>query len=113
LAYRVVDPAPAAPKGSPVGPGRTTATSSRLLYEVLGGVYDWLGFDTVADRVFRDLVIARIVEPASRLDSLRVLADLGVDLVSYKTIDRHVRMVESGVMRSPGNACPMPPAAAG
>lgn len=92
-------PAPAAPKGAPVGPGRTTATSSRLLYEVLGGVYDWLGFDTVADRVFRDLVIARIVEPTSRLDSLRVLADLGAELVSYKTIDRHVRMVESGGYR--------------
>ncbi len=75
-------PAPAAPAGSPVGPGRTTATSSRLLYDVLGGVYDWLGFDAVDDRVFRDLVIARIVEPTSKIDSLRVLADLGADLVA-------------------------------
>ena len=84
--------APAMP-GPPVGPGRTTATSSRLLYDVLGHVYDWLGFDTVADPVFRDLVIARIVEPTSRRDSLRVLADLGANLVSYKTIDRHARMI--------------------
>lgn len=45
------------------------------------------------------MVIARIVEPTSRLDSLRVLADLGAELVSYKTIDRHVRMVESGGYR--------------
>ena len=37
-------PAPAAHRGSPVGPGRTAATSSRLLYDVLGAVYDWLGF---------------------------------------------------------------------
>ena len=92
-------PAPAAPKGAPVGSGCTAATSSRLLYDVLGAVYDWLGFDAVADPVFRDLVIARIVEPTSKLDSLRVLADLGAELVSYKTIDRHVRMIESGGYR--------------
>lgn len=86
-------PAPAPAQRPPVGPGRTTATSSRLLYDVLGTVYDWLGFDAVADPVFRDLVIARIVAPTSRLDSLRVLADLGAELVSYKTIDRHARMI--------------------
>jgi hypothetical protein len=77
------------------GPGRTTATSSRLLYGVLGGVYDWLGFDVVDDLVFRDLVIARIVEPTSKLDSARVLADLGVQTVSYRSIQRHlVKTVE-------------------
>jgi DDE family transposase len=92
-------PAPAAHKGSPVGPGRTAATSSRLLYDVLGAVYDWLGFDAVEDPVFRDLVIARIVEPTSKIDSLRILADLGAEPVSYKTIDRHVRKVESGRSR--------------
>src|SRR5699024_10910127 len=92
-------PGPAALPGSPVGPGRTAATSSRLLYDVVGAVYDWLGFDAVADPVFRDLVIARIVEPTSRLDSLRVLADLGAELVSYKTVDRHVRMIESAGYR--------------
>ena len=37
----------------------------------------------------------RIVEPTSKLDSLRVLADLGAELVSYKTIDRRIRMIES------------------
>jgi hypothetical protein len=77
------------------GPGRTTATSSRLLYDVISEVYDWLGFDALADPVFRDLVIARIVEPTSKLDSVRVLADLGAELVSYKTIDRHVRKAEA------------------
>jgi hypothetical protein len=45
------------------------ATNSRLLYDVLGAVYDWLGFDAVADPVFRDLVIARITEPTSKLDA--------------------------------------------
>jgi hypothetical protein len=86
-------PAPAVRAGAPVGSGRTAATHSRLLYDVLGAVYDWLGFDAVADPVFRDLVIARIVEPTSKLDSLRVLADLGAEVLSYKTIDRHARKV--------------------
>ncbi|PND54227.1 IS1634 family transposase, partial [Mycobacterium sp. ENV421] len=76
-----------------VPPGRTVGTRSRLLYDVLGHVYDWLGFDTVGDAVFRSLVIARIVEPTSKLDPSRVLADLGAELVSYKTIDRHVRTI--------------------
>jgi hypothetical protein len=41
-----------------------------VLYDLLGAVHDWLGFDAGADPVFRDLAIARIVEPTSKLDSL-------------------------------------------
>ncbi len=78
-----------------VPPGRTVGAGSRLLYDILGHVYDWLGFDTVGDAVFRDLVIARTVEPTSKLDASRVLADLGAQLVSYKTIDRHVRKIHA------------------
>jgi Transposase DDE domain len=49
--------------------------------------------------VFRDLVIARIVEPTSKVDSLRVLADLGADAVSYRTIQRHLAKVNTGNYR--------------
>jgi transposase len=84
---------PAKPKGLPVGPGRTAATSSWLLYEAIGKTYDGLGFHAVGDEVFRDLVIARIVEPTSKLDSLRVLNDLGANTVSYRTIQRHLRSI--------------------
>jgi Transposase DDE domain len=82
-----------------VPPGRTMGASSRLLYDVLGGVYDWLGFDVVADPVFRDLVIARIAEPTSKADAERVLADLGAKTVSYRTIARHLDQVGSGKYR--------------
>jgi Transposase DDE domain len=92
-------PVPASAAGPPVGSGRTVGTSSRLLYDVLGAVYDWLGFDAVADPVFRDLVIARIVEPTSKLDVSRMLADLGAELVSYKTIDRHARKIHTARYR--------------
>jgi len=87
------NPAPVVP------PGRTLGTSSRLLYDVLAHVYNWLGFGEVGDDVLRDLVIARIVEPTSKIDALRVLADLGATLVSYKTIDRHVRSLHAGPAR--------------
>ena len=87
------------PKGAPVAPGRTAATSSRLLYDVIGGIYDWVGFDVVDDAVFRDLVIARIVEPTSKADAARVLADLGAEPVSYKTIQRHLAKVNTGKYR--------------
>jgi hypothetical protein len=87
------------PKGAPVASGRTAATSSRLLYDVIGAIYDWVGFDVVADGVFRDLVIARIVEPTSKVDSLRVLADLGADALSYRTIQRHLAKVNTANYR--------------
>ncbi|OBB07015.1 hypothetical protein A5731_27380 [Mycolicibacterium conceptionense] len=81
------------------GPGHITGTSSRLLREVLGHVYDWLGFDVVDDAVFRDLVSARIVEPTSKLDSIRVLEDLGATTVSYRTIQRHLDVIGPGGYR--------------
>lgn len=86
---------PGVAKGAPAPTGRTAATHSRLLYDVLGAVYDWLGFDVVADAVFGDLVIARIVEPTSKADAARVLADLGADTVSYRTIQRHLVKVNT------------------
>ena len=90
---------PGVPTGAVAPPGRTAATSSRLLYDVLAAIYDWLGFGTVEDAVFRDLVIARIVEPSSKADAARVLTDLGADTVSYRTIQRHLRKVNTGRYR--------------
>ncbi|WP_132471265.1 IS1634 family transposase [Rhodococcus sp. SMB37] len=74
-------------------PGRTETTASILLRQVLHTAYDQLGFDRLDDAVFRDLVIARIVEPGSKLDAGRVLRDLGADPPSYATIKRHLRWI--------------------
>jgi hypothetical protein len=87
------------PKGVPAAPGRTISTQSRLLYDTLGAVYDWLGFDVVDDAVFRDLVIARVVEPTSKADAASVLTDLGAETVSYKMIQRHLARVNTGGYR--------------
>jgi hypothetical protein len=68
--------------------------SSRMshLLDGLGRGYDVLGFGraTGGDEVFRQLVLARIIEPASKLDSLRVLQEAGVAPVSYATLKRRL-----------------------
>ena len=41
---------------------RVLTSCSGLLYDALAGIYSSLGFDAVGDEVFRDLVIAWVVE---------------------------------------------------
>lgn len=63
------------------------------LWDGLAAAYDALRFEAAAggDEVFRQLVLARIVEPTSKHDSLRVLAEVGVDPVpSYATLKRRL-----------------------
>ena len=80
-------------------PGRVVATESRLVYEALASVYTSLGFDSLQDPVFRDLVIARIVEATSLHDSGRVLADLGRQPASYATMKRTLGRAKPGRYR--------------
>ena len=49
------------------------------LHDALERGFRVLGLDAAAggDSVFRDLVLARIIEPVSKLDSLRVLEEAG------------------------------------
>jgi hypothetical protein len=51
-----------------------------------------LGFDeaTGSDEAFRALVLARIIEPTSKLESLRVLEEVGVDPPAYQTLVRRL-----------------------
>jgi transposase len=61
---------------------------SGLLWNTLQEQYRQMGFDQLGDEVFEALCIARIVEPTSKLDSLRVLADLGVDPIDRNKLYR-------------------------
>lgn len=67
---------------------RLRRSYSGLLWDVLNGVYDTLGFNAVDDPVFRQLVLARIIEPASKLDTIRILDGLGLDAPSNTSIHR-------------------------
>ena len=87
------------------GAARVASTDARLLFEALAGLYSSLGFDAVADEVFRDLVIARVVEPTSLLDTARILTDLGRAPASYATMKRTLtRAVATGEAGGPGGS---------
>jgi len=59
---------------------------SELLWNILREQYHKVGFTRLNDEVFEALCIARIVEPTSKLDSLRVLADLGVGTIDQNKL---------------------------
>jgi hypothetical protein len=77
-----------------VGSGPLEIASSRMahLWDALCRAYDVLGFAeaTGGDEVFRDLVLARIVEPTSKLDAVRVLEEVGVAPASYRSVTRRL-----------------------
>ena len=72
---------------------------SWLLGSCLRLVYQQLGLDTLRDEVFELLCIARIVEPVSKLDSIRVLKDLGITDLSNAAIHRCLKRVIAGNYR--------------
>jgi hypothetical protein len=80
--------------GSPGPSGPLPITFSRMshLVDALERGYRVLGFEDAADgdEVFRHLVLARIIEPVSKLDSLRVLEEAGVTPASYRTLKRRL-----------------------
>jgi hypothetical protein len=79
--------------GRPRAGPRVVATPSLLLWEALAGVYTALGFDAVGDQAFRSLVLGRIIEPTSKIDTLRVLAEVGVPAPSPATVTRCIKRV--------------------
>jgi Transposase DDE domain len=68
------------------------STRSQLLWEALGLAYARLGFDAACgqDEVFKALVLARLIEPTSKLDTIRVLEEIGIAAPSYPTINRRL-----------------------
>jgi hypothetical protein len=80
--------------GVPGPSGPLPIISSRMshLVNALERGYRLLGLEDAAggDGVFRELVLARIIEPASKLDSLRVLEEAGAAPASYATVKRRL-----------------------
>jgi len=79
---------------------------SRLLFQVLNSQYQQLGFSQLEDLDFANLCIARIVEPTSKLDSLRVLADLGANNIGRNQLYRCLqRVVDQNYRKTIGKLC--------
>ena len=79
--------------------GVITGKRSALLWHVLTSVYARLGFDALDDAAFQQLVLARIIEPTSKADSLRVLEEIGVEHASLRTMFRSLRRAAVGGYR--------------
>jgi hypothetical protein len=78
----------------PAGSEPLPITSSQMthLWDGLCAAYRILGFKaaTYGDNVFRDRVLARIIEPSSKSDAERVLREVGVQPASYATVKRRL-----------------------
>jgi hypothetical protein len=61
---------------------------SGLLWHTLQEEYEKIGFSRLKDEAFKALCLARIVEPTSKIDTIRVLADLGVDPIDQNKLYR-------------------------
>jgi len=84
---------PALVGGTPAA--RVVSSSSRWLWQVLIDAYDHLGFDVVDDEAFRALVLARLIEPTSKADTVRVLEEIGV-------APPHVNTLHAALKRAKG-----------
>jgi hypothetical protein len=84
----------AGPPASPGRPrshsasGRVVNTAALTLWNVLGDAYARLGFDTIADKAFRAMTLARVIEPTSKADTIRVLTEIGAPLPGLRTLFR-------------------------
>ena len=72
---------------------------SGLLLEILTEQYNYLGFNRLKDDIFTYLCVARIVEPTSKLDSIRILDELGVTGISIDRLYRCLRQIIAGDYR--------------
>ena len=62
------------------------------LWNALSVGFERLGFDTASggDEVFKQLVLGRLIEPAGKLETLRVLEEIGVRPCGYATVKRRL-----------------------
>jgi len=65
---------------------RQVRAYSKYLFDVISGIFDKLKFKEIKDETFKSLTIARIIEPTSKTDSMRVLECLGLKAPTEKEI---------------------------
>jgi hypothetical protein len=80
-----------------------TSSKAAQMWDALCCAYDVLGFDEIngGGEAFLQLVLARIIEPTSKADSLRVIEETGVAPVSYPTLNRRLPAFAKPGFRSP------------
>ena len=87
--------------GADGDPLEILSSLSSHLWDGLCRAYGVLGFDAVlgGDEVLRGLVLARIIEPTSKIDAERVLTETGVAAASYRTVKRRLPVIAKPAVR--------------
>jgi transposase len=62
-----------------------------FVYNLLSAIYDKLGFGIFPDTLIKDLIIARVYQPASKLGTAEILIDLFDRKYVLKTVYRHLK----------------------
>jgi hypothetical protein len=96
--------------GADGDPLEILGSQSSHLWGGLCQAYGVLRFDSVlkGDEVLRDLVLARIIEPTSKIDAERVLSETGVAAASYRTVKRRLPVIAKPAVRQAlSTACAM------
>lgn len=97
---------PSAPTAATGMQATVAGTASLVLWQALERVYADLGFDALGDEAFKQLVLARIIEPTSKADTVRVLEELGVPSRTRETFMRCLsRVVQRGYREQIAAAC--------
>jgi hypothetical protein len=86
-------PSPGRPQSDRAG-GRVVGTAALTLWNVLGDAYTRLGFDALADEAFRAMTLARVIEPTSKADTVRVLDEIGAPAPTVRTLFRALARCE-------------------
>jgi hypothetical protein len=83
------------------GPLPITASRMGHLWDTLRHGYEVLGLHRAAgeDEVFAQLVLARIIEPTSKLEALRVLEEVGIQAPLYRTVTRRLPVFATDAWR--------------
>ncbi|MHA3722509.1 IS1634 family transposase [Leucobacter sp. HY1910] len=72
----------------PTAPAVVAASRAWALWEVLEQAWYEIGFGEITNDAFRQLVLGRVIEPVSKVDTIRVLTELGLEAPSLRTIWR-------------------------
>jgi len=78
---------------------KLVGTSASLLWTVLTSAYTRLGFDVLDDAGFAAMVLARIVEPTSKAEVVRVLDEIGAPAVGLRTLFRSLKRCQKNDYR--------------
>ncbi|MCL2145150.1 MAG: IS1634 family transposase [Endomicrobia bacterium] len=64
---------------------------SKFLYDTIGEIYDKIGINEVKDEIFKQVTIARIIRPASKLETVEILERLGLEYPLEAAIYRSLK----------------------